>query len=60
MKVCVTWVAFCTIGHSYLKTKISVLALECQSKFQLACNFAVTNIINLPYYILNLKVKLVG
>ena len=42
----------------YLETKICVLALEYQKKFQFACISAVTNIINLPYYVLNLKVKL--
>jgi hypothetical protein len=58
MKVCVQWDAFCTIGPSHSETKISVLALDYHKTFQLACVFAVTNVINLPYYILNLKVNL--
>jgi hypothetical protein len=58
MKVCVQWDAFCTIGPSHSETKISVLALDYQTTFQLACVFAVTNVINLPYYILNLTVNL--
>lgn len=51
VKVCGQWDASCTIGQSYLETKISVLALEYQKKFQLACISEVATIINLPYYV---------
>jgi len=58
VKVCGQWDASFTIGQSYLETKISVLVMEYQKKFQLACISEVPNIINLPYYVWNLKVKL--
>ena len=37
VKVCGQWNASSTIGQSYSETKISVLALEYQKKFQLTC-----------------------
>jgi hypothetical protein len=58
VKVCGQWDASSTTGQSYLETNISLLALEYQKKFELACISAVAKIINLPYYFWNLKVKL--